>query len=164
MTTAESVLAKLSRRDIRLVADGDRLRVSAPPGAVSDELRELLARHKADLLSYLSAPSAPVPYAPSSGQRRLWFLHTVDPSSVGYNVLLGWHVSGALDCAALAAALEEVARRDESLRTRFEEVDGEPIAIVMPEGAVPLLLVDASSTPHAERDATCPPQSHARPP
>ena len=46
-------LSELLSRDIRVSADGGQLRCSAPAGALTLELREQLARHKAEILEFL---------------------------------------------------------------------------------------------------------------
>jgi thioesterase domain-containing protein len=46
-------LNELLARDIRLSADGGRLRCNAPAGALTPELREVLARRKAEILEFL---------------------------------------------------------------------------------------------------------------
>ncbi len=62
----------------------------------------------------------PVPL--SSTQARAWFLQRLDPGSVAYHEARLWRIDGALDVAALRAALAAVAARQPMLRTRF--VDG----------------------------------------
>jgi hypothetical protein len=49
---------------------------------------------------------------------------------------------GPLDIAALGAALSEVVRRHEALRTGFEEIDGRPVQVIAPAHRVPLALLD----------------------
>ena len=46
-------LNELLNRDIRVSADGERLRCNAPAGALTPELREELARRKAEILEFL---------------------------------------------------------------------------------------------------------------
>lgn len=46
-------LAELRRLDVRIWTDGDSLRCSAPPGALTGELREALRERKSDILSFL---------------------------------------------------------------------------------------------------------------
>ena len=50
--TAKELLAELSRREVRLEP---RLRVDAPPGSLSPELREALGQHRDDLIELLIA-------------------------------------------------------------------------------------------------------------
>ncbi|MYZ11901.1 condensation domain-containing protein, partial [Streptomyces sp. SID337] len=59
----------------------------------------------------------------SFAQQRMWFLNrleeTVPGAASAYNLPLVLRISGALDLAALEAALGDVADRHESLRTVF---------------------------------------------
>ncbi|MFH8381043.1 amino acid adenylation domain-containing protein [Kitasatospora sp. NPDC018058] len=89
----------------------------------------------------------------SSAQQRLWYLHEVDPESIEYNTLRAVRLSGALDLAALRAALDLLVARHESLRTVFDAVDGVGLQHVRPAGAVPLPVVDLSRLPDSERES-----------
>ena len=51
----ESLLQELRAQDIHIRLEGEDLRVSAPPGTLTPDLRETLGRHKADLLAHLQA-------------------------------------------------------------------------------------------------------------
>ena len=55
----EDLLAVARKRDIALTLDGDHLRVSAPKGALSLELRRVIADRKPELMDVLSA-TAPI--------------------------------------------------------------------------------------------------------
>ncbi|MDP9845756.1 non-ribosomal peptide synthetase [Streptosporangium lutulentum] len=75
-------------------------------------------------------------YPLSYGQQRLWFLYRFDPSDSSYNTSYVYTLKGRLDTVALEAAFTAVAARHESLRTRFREVAGEPLAVVEPPSPV----------------------------
>jgi amino acid adenylation domain-containing protein len=89
----------------------------------------------------------------SFAQERLWFLDRLEPGTGTYNVVRELRLRGPLDVPALAAALTEIVRRHEPLRTRFETVDGEPVQIVLPSVEVPLPVADLSSHPDAHAEA-----------
>jgi amino acid adenylation domain-containing protein len=95
----------------------------------------------------------------SFAQRRLWFLDRLEPGSPVYHLPGRVRLSGALDLDALAAALAEIARRHESLRTVFRHAHGEPAQVVLPAAAPPLPRIDLTALPagsaaaEAERQA-----------
>ncbi|MGP9023157.1 amino acid adenylation domain-containing protein [Streptomyces sp. BR1] len=70
-------------------------------------------------------------YPVSFAQRRLWFLNRMPETGPAYNCPLTTRLTGRLDRAALAAALDDVAARHEVLRTVYPEVDGEPVQKVL---------------------------------
>ena len=88
----------------------------------------------------------------SFAQERLWFLDRFEPGNAAYNIPVAVRLRGVLDVPALARALAEVARRHESLRTTFAEVEGRPVQRVHPPFAPPLPVDDLSSLPEAERE------------
>ncbi|HET9896580.1 MAG TPA: condensation domain-containing protein, partial [Streptosporangiaceae bacterium] len=65
-------------------------------------------------------------------QEGLWFVHQLDPASVVYHVTLAVRLEGGLDVDALRAALTVLVARDESLRTRFQDDRGAPLAVIDP--------------------------------
>ena len=78
-------------------------------------------------------PDGTVTLPASSGQKRLWLLCTLDPSAnLAYHLNGGARIRGALDAGTLAAALREVARRHEVLRTTLREEDGDIVQLVHP--------------------------------
>ncbi|MEE1781909.1 amino acid adenylation domain-containing protein, partial [Streptomyces sp. SP17BM10] len=76
----------------------------------------------------------------SAAQRRLWFLNRFEQRTGTYNLPLAVRLTGALDTAALTAALGDLTARHESLRTVFPDADGRPRQQVLPAaGARPVL-------------------------
>ncbi|MET8626205.1 amino acid adenylation domain-containing protein, partial [Kitasatospora sp. NPDC004669] len=95
----------------------------------------------------LTAGERPVELPLSYAQQRLWFLERMGAAGAAYHLPLAVRLSGALDTEALAAALNDVVARHESLRTVFGEgPDGEPRQRVL--GA------DLASVPYAVVDVT----------
>ena len=88
----------------------------------------------------------------SFAQQRLWFLHQIAPLSPAYNVASALRLRGPLDRRALARALDEILRRHESLRTRFEVREGAPVQVIDPPRIAALLAVESAVVPADQRD------------
>ncbi len=72
----------------------------------------------------------------SFAQQRLWFLEQLHGPGTAYNLPFAWRLHGRLDAGAMVAALGDVVRRHESLRTMFAVADGQPYQLVIPAGQV----------------------------
>ncbi|MBD2801069.1 hypothetical protein ID854_11545, partial [Xenorhabdus sp. M] len=74
-----------------------------------------------------------MPLPLSFAQQRLWFLDQLDPAaSLAYHIPAVLQLSGRLDAQALTAALNHLVARQESLRTHFTLVDGQPCQQIAP--------------------------------
>jgi hypothetical protein len=167
--TVHELLAELHRLDIRVLVEGNRLRLNAPKGALTDVLRDAVRVHRDDLLSLMSqtassnggdAPLPPITPRPSSAgpvplsyaQRQLWMLERLQPGNTTYNVPLIFRLRDRVDPAGLEAALREVGRRHDILRTRIVEQGDEPVQIVGPVDPLTLTVTDLTALPPVERE------------
>ncbi|WP_280299650.1 amino acid adenylation domain-containing protein [Nocardia neocaledoniensis] len=86
----------------------------------------------------------------SPAQQRMWFLNRFDPDTGAYNIPIAVRLSGALDLAALRAAVGDLLARHEVLRTVYPEIDGVGTQHVLtPEAALRALVAEASPSESA---------------
>lgn len=97
-----------------------------------DEQRLALLRQRlADQgLSRSAVPTEDAPGELSDGQRRMWFVQSMDPSSALLNVCVSYRVTGVVDTTRLHQAVDAVAVRHPVLRTTFSDTDGEPRQVI----------------------------------
>jgi amino acid adenylation domain-containing protein len=133
------------------------LRVNAPKGTLTKEMRSQIAERKAELLTFLrdqasraslsSIPRRETKYpAPLSfAQERLWFLEQLELGNPVYNICRASRLLGKLNVAALDASVREIMRRHEVLRSAIRIVDGRPLQFPVspPEVVVHLIDFDA---------------------
>lgn len=79
----------------------------------------------------------------SHTQQRLWFMSRLKPESAFYNLPLLVRLRGRLHIEALEEALNEISRRHEVLRTKFVEIDDEPMQVVDESSRQKLEVIDA---------------------
>lgn len=77
--TARELLARLAALDVLIEPAGDKLRVDAPKGVLTDELWSLIRAHKAELLRLLSAGEAGQVEAVSSPAPRITLALSLQP-------------------------------------------------------------------------------------
>src|SRR5262249_17253105 len=88
----------------------------------------------------------------SFAQQRLWFLDQLAPNNPFYNVAGAMKLAGKLDLAALERAINEIVRRHEVLRTRFEVIEGEPVQVITKWEPRRLEVEDLSCLTREERE------------
>ncbi|HET9316179.1 MAG TPA: amino acid adenylation domain-containing protein, partial [Vicinamibacteria bacterium] len=86
-------------------------------------------------------------------QRLPWFQDQLDPGRALYNVPFAVRLDGALDAAALKAALQTIVDRHEVLRTTFGVEDGTPVQVIAPRPSLELPFVDLSLRADPQREA-----------
>jgi amino acid adenylation domain-containing protein len=77
----------------------------------------------------------------SFAQRRLWFIHKLEGRVATYNIPLLIRLTGPVDRTALNDAIRDVVVRHESLRTVFEDFEGETAQVIRPAQEVPESLL-----------------------
>jgi non-ribosomal peptide synthetase component F/acyl carrier protein len=150
-------------------------RVEVPLAALFDSptLAGLASKVEALLASAGAPSSLPIPRAArnrelplSFAQRRLWFIHQLDPGSCEYTSGGVLRLRGALNVSALQRSFSEIVQRHEVLRTRFRSLQGRPVQVISASGAEIPELEDLSRLEPAlaeqelqrriEREATLP--------
>jgi len=148
----ERLLEALVGQDIRLRVEGGDLRVSAPPGALTAELREVLRQRKAELLACLQAGGEvplvrvgrEVPLPLSFAQERMWILQQMDPDPNPHRLQFVFVIK-ADDVPGLARAWNALLERHEILRTTYRMDDnGRLMQTVHAPKRVELPVVDLS--------------------
>nr|WP_227027228.1 non-ribosomal peptide synthetase [Corallococcus soli] len=89
----------------------------------------------------------------SSAQRRLWFLDRLEPGLATYNMPFALRLTGTLREDALAASLDALVDRHESLRTAFAEEDEQVVQLIHPPRSVTLRRESLAGLPSGEREA-----------
>lgn len=87
----------------------------------------------------------------SFAQQGLWFMEQLHPGRSSFHIDSAVRLSGALDPRALGAALSQVVRRHEVLRTGYRLEDDGPVQVVHPAAPVPLPRIDLEGLPEADR-------------
>ncbi|WP_146034987.1 non-ribosomal peptide synthetase, partial [Burkholderia ubonensis] len=77
-------------------------------------------------------------------QQRLWFLAQLEGPSAAYNISSALRFEGDLDVPRLRAAVSEISRRHEILRTTFPAIDGRGVQRIAPPAPVALAVVDVA--------------------
>ncbi|MGW1374181.1 amino acid adenylation domain-containing protein [Streptomyces sp. NPDC002446] len=97
-----------------------------------DERLAALSPHKRALLEKMLAESgqAESTFPIAVLQQGMWFLEQLRPDNPAYVVPSAVRIRGPLDTKVLSAALDEIVRRHEALRTTFQLRDGKPTQVV----------------------------------
>jgi amino acid adenylation domain-containing protein len=88
----------------------------------------------------------------SFAQQRLWFLDQLVPNNPFYNIPGAVRLEGELDLAVLERVINEIIRRHEVLRTRFEVEEGEPAQVIDEWEPRRLERADLTNLPLEERE------------
>ncbi|KAJ5302558.1 hypothetical protein N7476_009357 [Penicillium atrosanguineum] len=92
----------------------------------------------------------PTQIAMSTFQRRLWFMHNLVADRASLNVSVSLIINGTPQLSVLQQVWQELARRNESLRTSFFEGDDFAEQEIIEDGLMPIEQADVSNTPAPE--------------
>jgi thioesterase domain-containing protein/NRPS condensation-like uncharacterized protein len=112
--------------------------------------KEKIISHPADVHNTAEAQPDLFVMPATPGQERFWLLHQMRSGNHALNMPIAWSCQGKLDRDLTAAALAELVRRHESLRTTFEEVGGQLSQVIHPPFEVALPVEDLQ---HLAKDA-----------
>ncbi len=93
--------------------------------------------------------SGPCPL--SFSQEQFWFLDQMVPGSAAYNIVDVINLDGTYDASALRAAMNELVRRHEILRTALVAGTGQLMQVVSPASDLVLPELDLGAIPEEER-------------
>ena len=165
MSIAEFV-SHLEKPEHRLSAEGQRLRLNAPKGVLTDSLRAQIAERKQELLQFLSDYEQSAAFIPppvlqrtssdpaplSFAQERLWFLEQLKSGRAVYNICRASRLAGQLNIAALESVFSEIVQRHEILRSQICVIDGRPMQMTVSLPEFKLHFTDLRSLTGTELD------------
>ncbi|MDY6949226.1 MAG: condensation domain-containing protein, partial [Pseudomonadota bacterium] len=171
--SVDQIFAELEQIGATVRLEGERLVLCMRRNAIQqgtqvpENLRDRIRRHRAKLIEVLresSLSEANRPplrtyprrgvYPASHAQERLFFLEQLGLVGAAYNIPDAIQLEGRLDIAALERSFCALIRRHETLRTRFEAVDGQAMQRIdaLVDFEVPVLDLSALPTPAQERE------------
>jgi amino acid adenylation domain-containing protein len=161
--TVDELLDDTRRRGIALWVESGSIRYRGPQEALTPELLAEIRLHRDGVITLLTPPEVPAGpvLAPREhagelpltfGQERMWLIEQLDTLGAAYNMPVAARITGALDVDAFRRTFEEIVRRHESLRSRFETVDGRPVLVIAAPGAFHVDVADLE-LPSEGRDA-----------
>ncbi|MEM8675746.1 MAG: condensation domain-containing protein, partial [Cyanobacteria bacterium P01_G01_bin.67] len=165
MKTIDEFLSDLRSLDVKLWVDSEKLRYSAPKEILKPALRTQLRERKAEIIKFLDktnltlySTTEPILTIPrdknlplSFSQEGFWFIDKMEGTSATYNLFFPIKLIGSLNVVALEQSLQEIVRRQEILRTTFEDMNGRPIQVISPTLHLKALVIDLRMLPQNEQ-------------
>ena len=161
------LLSSLRKANIQISLVDDKLKIKAPKGAVTPEIKQQLSEAKQEIIDFLREAAAPVKAATSIPvverggdlplsytQAALWTLDRMSPGSIAYNLPMAFKFFGGLDSSILERAIAAVIQRHESLRLVVAENDaGEPVAVFAEAGHYQLPVHELVLDQHSDYES-----------
>jgi amino acid adenylation domain-containing protein len=95
------------------------------------------------------SPELPLSFA----QQRLWFLAQLEPNNPFYNMPAAVRLEGQLNVEALQQSFNEIISRHEALRTNFQTIEGQAIALIPEIISLTLPVFDLSKLSLNQQEA-----------
>ena len=137
--SALDLINRLRTQGIGLSLQNGKLRLKAEKGALTDDLKNEIISKRSEIIALLGSAANSddehfsIPKADrtenlplSFAQQRLWFLDALEPGTPLYNMPFASRIKGTPDTDLLELALQQMLARHESLRTKFEALNGQP--------------------------------------
>lgn len=102
-----------------------------------------------EILSLVPSPrdeAIPLSFA----QEGSWFIYQMQPD-VAFNIVWPMRLEGELDMTSVRAAIDEIARRHEVLRTTYDAAGGRPFQVIHEPREIPLSVIDLRTLGGAEQ-------------
>lgn len=154
--SALDLINRLRAQGIGLSLQNGKLRLQAKKGALTDELKNEIISKRSEIIALLGSAAnsdderVRIPKADrtenlplSFAQQRLWFLDALEPGTPLYNMPFASHIKGTPKTDLLELALQKMLARHESLRTKFEAINGQPAQHIDVKAGLKLEQVDA---------------------
>ena len=157
-----ALLTELRKKNIFIQLKGEKLKVNAPPGVLTADIKAELKTQKESIIEFLKSISLRADESislidrsgellQSPAQERLWFLHQLQPNA-SYNMAKALTIQGPLNVIYLEQAFQFLVSRHESLRTHFASNEqGEAIQLIDPQVDLKLKEVDLSALAESEQ-------------
>ncbi|MFC2145919.1 condensation domain-containing protein, partial [Acidobacteriota bacterium] len=133
-------LSRLKELDIKVEVVEDKLKINAAQEKLTDDLVSEIKAKKGEIIRFLqdrihgqsrysAVPSSEdkLYYRLSSQQKRLYFLHQLNPDVTVYNVTQAIRLDGDISRTSIEKIFIKLIKRHESLRTSFVIIDEEPV-------------------------------------
>lgn len=88
----------------------------------------------------------------SVAQERFWLLSRLSPGNPAFHMPASVRLSGPLDVAALEQSFQILINRHETLRTTFDELNGELVQIIAPSAQFSLPVSNLDDVPESARE------------
>ncbi|GAX45459.1 amino acid adenylation domain-containing protein [Tolypothrix sp. NIES-4075] len=164
----EQLVANLTKQGVKLWVESEQLRVNAPKGVLTPDTRDLLVKHKTELISLLHQKNEIVQFTESSAttpikvdrpqnlplsfaQEQLWLLHQIEPDNPSYNEQIALKLQGHLNVVALEQSLNKIISRHEVLRTNFHTINEQPVQVIAKSLTLSVPVVDLTQLPESEK-------------